>query len=540
MTDVYTPQAANQDAAYTPPVTGPQQTAMYLPEAEPERVNREAPYYAASQGLALLETFEDARITDRFLGFVGADADRRFDAHRRRMFGDNAPQLLSPAEANEQFGVEGRLTFDRPIDRNIAAWQQSQAQREAFRDEVVANADLSWWQTMGASFAGSLLDPLGLPLWLAPELAAGRALRSGAAASRLGRMPAFTRGALTGGAEGIAGGVVYEGANLWLHHMAADDYDFGQASANVLLGGVLGAGVGAVGGWWEGRSMRTARAPAAVEALDDDARLGAFAQALDDLIEDRPVDLGPVLRRAIESGELRPREVLEGLDDLDAGADWRARVPETVDIDGVMTSERWGVMAEPERLRWLADDQLRAERGRLAVLERALMPDDLAPPPSGTARADLEVEVARSRDRIGELERVSASGDLRADPVLRSLARVTKGGAPSSVARQMIDRLNDWYTKPGDGPGPVAAAKAKAAAKPAAPARAAKPTTPKGQRALPKGEPYADPEVAALAADTEAMLLREGVTPEDLGGADPQTIADAIAAGAACLMKSAA
>jgi hypothetical protein len=170
----------------------------------------------------------------------------------------------------------------------------------------VSNADVGPLEALGASLAGSLLDPAGIPLWLAPELAAGRALRAGAAASRLGRLGSIPRGVVTGAIEGVAGGLAYEGVNLWLHHEAADDYDFGDASANVILGGVLGGAVGGVGGWWEGRGARPPRAPEAVERLSPEARTGAFADALEAVIEDRPVDLGPLLVRQAEVTDLTP------------------------------------------------------------------------------------------------------------------------------------------------------------------------------------------------------------------------------------------
>ncbi len=63
------------DTFYTPPVSNEPDAAvpagLLTPDAEPDRIDRESPYYRASQGLALRETFEDAQITDRLLGFIG-------------------------------------------------------------------------------------------------------------------------------------------------------------------------------------------------------------------------------------------------------------------------------------------------------------------------------------------------------------------------------------------------------------------------------------------------------------------------------------
>lgn len=314
------------DASYTPPLTSEPQDpprpagggpALWAPDPETdrrelERVNREAGYYEASDGLALRESFTEGweQIGARTYGYLVAENERAIHGER----------TLSAEEATERFGVAGRLQFDAPIDESWAAWRQSLAQRRAFREEVYANADVPLWQLMGANMIGSLLDPAGIPLWLAPELAAGRWLEGGVAASRLSRLGPIGRGAVRGAVEGVAGGVLYEGANLWLHHQAADDYDFGQASANVIFGGLLGGVIGAGGGWWESRGQAP-RAPRAVADLDETSRLGAFAEAMDAVIEDRPVDLGPSLAREAEAraqGRVLP-EALRGLDENRGG-----------------------------------------------------------------------------------------------------------------------------------------------------------------------------------------------------------------------------
>lgn len=305
------------DTSYTPQVSsGP---AMYAAQADRERVDREAPFMEASRGLALSEAFGDAQLTERLGGWLEADRQRAFGQQRQRVFGGEVDAPLSAEEATERFGVEGRLKFDKPISEAMAAWRQTIHQREAFRDEVISNADVGALELMGAGIAGSILDPAGLPLWLIPELATGRALRGAAAASRLSRMGTVSRGALTGGLEGIAGGLAYEGANLWLHHEAVTDYDLGDATANVVFGGLLGAGVGGAGGWWEGRTR--GRAPVVVEQLSENGRAGAFAEALDAVVEDRPVNLAPMLAqeaRLRDAGRLPAEQLAQVGDGLTA------------------------------------------------------------------------------------------------------------------------------------------------------------------------------------------------------------------------------
>lgn len=444
MTDAsYTPQVSSQDpvpieGGPLPPV---ERAPLLVPDAEPGRIDSESPHYAASQGLALREVFGEAQITDRLLGFIGADQERRFDAHRRAVFGEEAPALLSPEEANERYGVPGRLTFDAPVDRNIAAWRQAQAQRSAYREEVVANADLEWWQTLGAGFAGAVLDPLGLPLWLAPELKAGQ--MAGAltrTAPVLRSAGPIGRGAFRGASEGVAGGVFYEGANLWLHHEARDDYDFGQASFNVLAGGVLGAGLGGAGGWWEGRGAAP-RVPAAVEALDADARLGAFAEALDAAIDDRPVDVGAVIRQAEvarTAGRMDPARMAALDETLGGGASIAGRrLDEAVAVTprGDELPVRY-VLVEAEDLVTSHDDDL--------------YPNDLYPRELQPRQRDRAGAQARNRQLEAELNPKRLMTDVGAEtgaPIIAADGTVESGNGRTIAIRRSYRTGSDAHRR---------------------------------------------------------------------------------------------
>lgn len=558
------------DASYTPPVTmDPDAEAM-------DRERRGLDGLQTSQGLALRETFDEARsLTGRVIGFIGADNERRFDAQRRRMFGEDAPQLVAPAEANARYGVPGHLTFDAPVDRNIAEWRQGQAMAAAFREEVVGNADLDWWQSMGAGIAGSLVDPIQWPLWLVPEAAAGRWLAGSRIASGLRPL---VGGALRGGVEGVAGSVLYEGLNYGLHRAADDDYSLGAASMNVIFGGVLGATVGAGGGWWEARNARRARMPAVMEALTEDQRIGAFMQALDDVSNDRPVDLTPVLRRAIERGDLRAPGAGETrgnvLDEAVGRMEGRRFDFEPGVVDqgaqaffirpGRALAEAEGLGLDDMVFGWAEDGALRIERANLRESARGkglgLEMYARALRAAREAAVDLisDREVSPAAERVwralarrgvqveeaADTFRAKPGGVLQSrdgGPVFRVRAARAAGTPVADTARDLTDKLNAWYGKAGGEPGPVAAPKAapaRAVAEPAGAERGPKPKAPKGAPVLPKGQPLADPEVAALAADTEAMLAREGLTLEG-EGPSLQGIADAITAGAACLARAA-
>lgn len=575
MTDTYASLVSSEpvEGRPLPDVVG---AAIYQPTAEADRIDQEAQYYEASRGLAFRQIFEDAQITDRLFGFIGADNDRAFQAQRNRVFGrtygTDAP--LSAEEANSRYGVAGRLTFDKPISEPMAAWRQSLAQREAFSEQVTANADIGPLEAVGASIAGSILDPVGLPLWLVPELATGRALRSGAAASRLGRLGAVERGVLTGATEGVAGSLVYEGANLWLHHEAADDYDFGDASANVIFGGLLGGVAGGLGGWWEGRNL--ARAPRVVAALSEDGRAGAFARALDDMIEDRPVDLGPSLAATAEAGRLSAPDTgfrveygaTTRADGSEAPVFYVRPTPELAEAEGLGLDDMIFGWVEPDRLRIERSNLTEGARGR--GLGRRMYEEAAREAEARGVTLASDVEVSPQAQRIWrrmQTTRGAQRGNSAiaygagADAILRTsdgspvftlnpraVTAEQAAAGPKTLAQDLLDATAAWTARSGDDAAPAAARVQNPSPAARSPSqrrgeetggRPVKPKAAKGETPpMPKGQPFADPEVAALAADTEAMLAREGL--DAVEGADPQTVADAVMAGAQCLMRSAA
>jgi hypothetical protein len=124
--------------------------------------------------------------------------------------------------------------------------------------------------------------------------------------------------------------------------------------------------------------------------------------------------------------------------------------------------------------------------------------------------------------------------------------------ADASTGRDLLDGLTRWFAKQGEDGNPLADLFAPEPAggnvRPAvvdagrepggqgAGGKAEKPRVAKGEGPPPpKGDPFADPETAALLADTQAMMAREGLEAATGTASDPQLAADAVAAGAACL-----
>lgn len=206
--------------------------------------------------------FEESQVTDRVLGFLGSDQDAAFDRKMATVYGDAYSNMLTPAEANAQYGIEGELTFDAPVNAHRAQDINRQAQLRRYREQTAARAGLSSLDTLGASLAGAATDPVMLPTWfVGGGGAALRAMRVAPAATRLG---GAARGATVGVIDGLTGGVVAEGINAGARLGAGENYGFGDATRNVLFGTVLGAGVGGATG---GAARPVPRAQGAIADL---------------------------------------------------------------------------------------------------------------------------------------------------------------------------------------------------------------------------------------------------------------------------------
>lgn len=154
-------------------------------------------------------------------------------------------QTIDADEANALYGIEGELSFDRPIRKRHAIELSAIKRRELIRRSIAERSNTNMATTLGFSFAGSIADPLNVALsfvpagWIAKGgIAARGASAGGRAATRVG----------LGAAEGFLGGVAAEAIALPLARAEGRDYDFGDSLSavfwSVMLGSVLTPALG--------------------------------------------------------------------------------------------------------------------------------------------------------------------------------------------------------------------------------------------------------------------------------------------------------
>ena len=154
----------------------------------------------------------------------------------------DAEKLLTPEDANARFGIEGRVSFTRPIAESAARELRDIARRDAVRADAIARARggaAEWTAGMGAMLLGGAIDPLNVASAFVPVVSAARAAAwLGQAGSRLGRIGVAAR---IGAIEGAAGGAMLTPVNAFVQRQENRDYGMVEALLDVAFGAVLGA-----------------------------------------------------------------------------------------------------------------------------------------------------------------------------------------------------------------------------------------------------------------------------------------------------------
>lgn len=236
-------------------------------------------------------------------------------------------RVLSPEEANETFGLDGKLTFDAPVSENFAQEMARLKREEMTRQDVFRRAQggaAEWTGRIGIGLAASILDPLNVASAFIPVVGPTRYAMWLRGASGLGQRTAIRSG--VGALEGAVGAAAIEPIMIGQASAEQADYTMADSLLNIAFGTVLGGGLhaaaGAIGERISGGFARQ------VENLPIEEKEAALRSAVAALGEGRPVDVGMFfLRQELLSGTALGRradvltpERLAGLGGEDAPA----------------------------------------------------------------------------------------------------------------------------------------------------------------------------------------------------------------------------
>lgn len=207
---------------------------------------------------------------------------------------ETAPRLMEPDEANQRFGIEGKLTFDAATTEGVAEELNRLKREELQREDVFRRAQGGvgqWTARLGVGLAASALDPLNLASAFIPVVGPSRyALWLEGAGSALARAGVRAR---VGAVEGLAGAAVLEPLVYGVAKSEQADYTAADSMLNLAFGTVLGgglhAGFGAIGDRITGGFARQ------IEDMSTETRETALRTAIANVAEGRPVRIDPIL-----------------------------------------------------------------------------------------------------------------------------------------------------------------------------------------------------------------------------------------------------
>lgn len=181
--------------------------------------------------------------------------------------------LLSPEEANKQYGIQGTLTFDKPTRQREAELLNQWAQLRRQREDQLRRATPGFFPAaarFGAGFLAGALDPINIASAFIPvvgeERWAATLARAGIESTTVARL---SRGAI----EGAVGQAVVEPITYLQSQREQADYTMADSLLNIAFGTVLGgglhAGFGKVGDLLAPPASREALLRGSVAALAD-------------------------------------------------------------------------------------------------------------------------------------------------------------------------------------------------------------------------------------------------------------------------------
>ncbi|MGF6230712.1 hypothetical protein QFZ27_004667 [Inquilinus ginsengisoli] len=290
----------------------------------------------------------------------------------------NPSPVLSADELNARFGASG-LKFDGPMQegtaREMAQLHAEQQQRAAMQER----AGIGFVPRFAAGLVGAAADPVSLAAGVLPGAALARA--GFAARSTLaGRMAVSA-------AEGAAGTALAVPITAAIAPGEGRQYGAADALMDIAFGGVFGAltplaGAGLHAGIERYARMRTTGEPMpvlsqAMEAAPIEVRDMALRTAVSQVMEGRPVDIGPVVARALSYSTDLLRPASREVNDIAArAADVVARSTQ-VRPSGQPVIERNAMKVGAVGGRGPDGRPIEITWGRVGDVGVAVLPDDL-------------------------------------------------------------------------------------------------------------------------------------------------------------------
>jgi hypothetical protein len=338
---------------------------------------------------------------------------------------DATAPYLTPDEANDIYGIEGRLEFDRPVPEERAAELYRIKRAEAEREGLISRSNAGLPELLAGGFAGSILDPVGAAAAILP---AGALARATPGLRALGASTQLSSRVGAGIYEGMAVGAAFEGV---VYPLAAGREQRNYTVADSLLNIVISGGFGGVGGVFGRADVATAPQP---------VRQAAVEAAIVDVASDSPV--------------AQPGAVVDAWQSARAATlDEAAAMPERLQVrpvrsdDAVLPSGRrvpveYAIADVRDLIASHQDDFLRDRR-----YPEALQPRD-------RTRADMQLqvdEIARSLDPVRLGETFDAA---QGAPIVSARGEVESGNGRTMAIRRAYgsgnaDAYRDWLAGQG-------------------------------------------------------------------------------------------
>lgn len=240
-----------------------------------------------------LRTYLNHREREQYIGWGDFDENGEFVQTIPK-----DSRILTKQEANEQYGIEGKLTFDADTPEPVAQQLHRLNVEELLRQDIRRRSTAG----IGADLLAGILTTVNDPLYLGSMFIGLGETRLAASAG-----PAISR-LVTGAAEGAVGAAALEPLVLAGAEAESADYTAADSLMNIVLGSVISGGLhlgaGAIGDRMAGRR----EAPPIAEMLDQappEHRAAVITTAARQIEEGRPVDVAPVMEAVAENVERR-------------------------------------------------------------------------------------------------------------------------------------------------------------------------------------------------------------------------------------------